>query len=79
LTVNLGVQRKFFDRRLIVSINIIDPTTQQQFQTFVYGSNFNLESFSSSNTRNYRIAISYQLNKVVTKPVKPLLRASSRS
>jgi hypothetical protein len=79
LTVNLGVQRKFFDRRLIVSINIIDPTTQQQFQTFVYGNNFNLESFSSSNTRNYRIAISYQLNKVVTKPVKPLLRASSRS
>jgi hypothetical protein len=79
LTVNLGVQRKFLDRRLIVSINIIDPTTQQQFQTFVYGANFNLESFSSSNTRNYRVAISYQLNKVVTKPVKPLLRASSRS
>jgi len=78
LTVNLGVQRKFLDRRLIVSINIIDPTTQQQFQTFVYGANFNLESFSSSNTRNYRIAISYQLNKVVTKPVKPLQKASSR-
>lgn len=79
LTVNLGVQRKFFDRRLIVSINVIDPTTQQQYQTFTYGANFNLESFSSSNTRNYRIAISYQLNKVVNKPVKPLLRASSRS
>jgi hypothetical protein len=79
LTVNLGVQRKFLDRRLIVSINIIDPTTQQQLQTFVYGANFNLESFSSSNTRNYRVAVSYQLNKVVTKPVKPLLRASSRS
>ena len=79
LTVNLGVQRKFFDRRLIVSINVIDPTTQQQYQTFAYGANFNLESFSSSNTRNYRIAISYQLNKVVNKPVKPLLRASSRS
>jgi hypothetical protein len=78
LTVNLGVQRKFLDRRLIVSINIIDPTTQQQFQTFAYGANFNLESFSSSNTRNYRIAVSYQLNKVVTKPVKPLLKASSR-
>jgi len=78
LTVNLGVQRKFLDRRLIVSVNIIDPTTQQQFQTFAYGANFNLESFSSSNTRNYRIAISYQLNKVVTKPVKPLLKASSR-
>jgi hypothetical protein len=78
LTVNLGIQRKFLDRRLIVSINIIDPTTQQQFQTFAYGANFNLESFSSSNTRNYRIAVSYQLNKVVTKPVKPLLKASSR-
>lgn len=79
LTVNLGVQRKFLDRRLIVSINIIDPTTQQQLHTFVYGANFNLESFNSSNTRNYRVALSYQLNKVVTKPIKPALRASSRS
>ena len=34
---------------------------------YTYGANFNLESFNSSNTRNFRIAISYQLNKVVQK------------
>jgi hypothetical protein len=78
LTLNLGVQRKFLDRRLIVSVNIIDPIAQQQYHTFAYGANFNLESFSSSNTRNYRLAISYQLNKVVSKPIKGAPKASSR-
>jgi ferric enterobactin receptor len=78
LTLNLGVQRKFMDRRLIISINVIDPIAQQQYRTFAYGANFNLESFSSSNTRNYRLAISYQLNKVVSKPIKAAPKASSR-
>jgi hypothetical protein len=65
--MNLGVQHRFFDRRLILSFNAIDPFTPQRFMNYTYGANFNLESFNSSNTRNFRIAISYQLNKVVQK------------
>jgi len=67
VNMNLGVQHRFFDRRLIVSFNAIDPFTPQRFMNYTYGANFNLESFNSSNTRNFRIAVSYQLNKVVQK------------
>lgn len=65
LNMNLGVQRRFFERRLIVSLNVIDPFTVQQYTTYIYGSNFNIESFSSTNSRNFRLTVSYQLNKVV--------------
>lgn len=67
VNMNLGVQHRFFDRRLILSFNAIDPFTPQRFTNYTYGTNFNLESFNSSNTRNFRIAVSYQLNKVVQK------------
>jgi hypothetical protein len=63
LSMNVGVQRKFFDKRFIVTVNIIDPFRQQQNRNFTYGSNFSLESFSTTNTRNYRIAVSYLFKK----------------
>jgi len=69
LNMNIGVLRRFFDRRLIVSINVIDPFTVQQYTTNTYGSNFNMESFSSTNSRNFRLTVSYQLNKLVQKNV----------
>ena len=59
LSMNVGVQRKFFDKRFIVTLNFIDPFRQQQNKNFTYGSNFNLESYSTTNTRNYRIVLSY--------------------
>ncbi|MCW3088785.1 MAG: TonB-dependent receptor [Sediminibacterium sp.] len=65
LNMNIGVQKRFFDRRLIVGINVIDPFTVQQYTTYTYGSNFNIESFSSTNSRNFRVTVSYQINKVV--------------
>jgi len=67
LTMNFGVQRKFFDKRLIINFNIFDPFRRQQFITYTYGSNFNIENYSSTNTRNFRLAIAYQLNKLVQK------------
>ena len=67
VNMNLGVQHRFFDRRLIVSFNAIDPFTAQRNTAYTYGANFNLESFNSTNTRNFRLSVSYQLNKVVQK------------
>ena len=67
INMNLGVQHRFFDRRLILSFNAIDPFSPQRFTNYTYGTNFSLESFNSSNTRNFRIAVSFQLNKVVQK------------
>ncbi len=65
LSMNIGVQRKFFKKNFIVTVNIIDPFRQQQNKNYTYGSNFNLESFSTTNTRNYRIALSYVFKKKV--------------
>ncbi len=70
LSMNIGVQRKFFDKKFIVSLNIIDPFRQQQNKTFTYGNNFALESLSATNTRNYRLGLSYVFSKKVKKVVK---------
>lgn len=67
LQMNLGIQHKFFNKRVIVSLNAIDFIKKQKFVTYTYGSNFNLENYNSTNTRNFRLSISYQLNKVVKK------------
>ncbi len=63
LSMNVGLQRKFFKKNFIVTINVIDPFRQQQNKNFTYGSNFSLESSSTTNTRNYRIALSYIFKK----------------
>ncbi len=67
VSTNIGVQRKLMDRRLVLSLNAIDPFTAQQFYNFTSGPRFEIESFNSTNTRNYRISVSYQLNKLVQK------------
>jgi hypothetical protein len=67
VTMNIGVQHKFFNKRVIVNFNIFDPFTTQQFTTFTTGSNFNIENYSSTTTRNYRLGISYQLSKIIKK------------
>jgi hypothetical protein len=69
ISMNLGVQHKFFNKRLNVSLNVIDPFTPQQFTSYTYGRNYFLESHNQARTKNVRIAISYQLNKVVQKKV----------
>ena len=67
LTMNLGFQYKLFDRRLIIGLNIADPIRSQAYYSNTYGANFNIESYSSSNTRNFRLTVAYQLNKLVQK------------
>lgn len=70
-SMNTGIQRKFFDKRLTVTLNLIDIFSQQRNRSFTYGTNFNLESFSSTNTRNYRLTVGYNFTKVAKKkPVK---------
>lgn len=73
LTTNIGVQHKFFNRRLIVSLNLIDPFSEQKYVTYTYGTRFMLENYNSTNTRNFRFTVAYQLNKVTQK--KPASKA----
>jgi Outer membrane protein beta-barrel family/CarboxypepD_reg-like domain len=63
VNMNIGIQRKLWKKKITISLNAVDPIVQQQNRTFTYGSNFNLESFSSTQTRNYRLAVSYQFTK----------------
>ena len=70
-SMNIGVQRRFFHKKLNVTINSIDPFVQQQNKNFTYGTNFTAESYSTTRTRNYRISIAYNFNKT---PMKPALK-----
>ena len=72
-SMNLGVQKKFFHKKLIITLNAIDPFSQQQNRNFTYGTNFNLQSFSTTQTRNYRLSLAYNFTKVAKKPVKKLI------
>jgi hypothetical protein len=69
-SMNFGLQRKFFNKKLVISANAIDPFANQQRRIFTYGTNFNLESFSLTQTKNYRVTIAYNFNNQLKIPVK---------
>ncbi|MEO7444220.1 MAG: outer membrane beta-barrel protein [Ferruginibacter sp.] len=70
LSMNLGAQRKFWNKNMTVSVNVIDPFLQLRNHNSTYGSNYTLESYSSTQTRNVRVAVAYNFRKkAVKKPV----------
>jgi hypothetical protein len=72
-SMNLGVQRKFLRKKLVITLNSIDPFSNQQRRIFTYGTNFNLESYSNTRTRNFRLSVAYNFTKTPKrKPVLPL-------
>ena len=66
-SMNVGVQRKLFDKRLTITANIIDPFVQKN-KNYTYGANFYLQSFSTAQTRNFRLSMGYNFTKVAKKP-----------
>ncbi|HYH14807.1 MAG TPA: outer membrane beta-barrel protein, partial [Flavisolibacter sp.] len=66
LSMNLGFQGKFLEKKLTATLSIIDPFRQQQNRSFTYGKNFTIESFNSTRSRNIRLTVGYILNKVAT-------------
>lgn len=67
LSMNIGVQKKFLDKRFIATLNFIDPFRNQQRKSFTYGKNFELNSFRSTETRNFRLTMAYNFTKVTGK------------
>lgn len=67
INMSLSAQRKFFNKRVTIGIAAIDPFGLQKYNGFTYGSNFTIESYSASNTRNFRLTLSYQLSKVMVR------------
>ncbi|MBL0133795.1 MAG: TonB-dependent receptor [Chitinophagaceae bacterium] len=66
-SMNIGLQRKFFEKRFIITANIIDPIQQQENRTFTYGTNFNHEAYGYTRTRNYRLTLTYNF---IPRPTK---------
>lgn len=62
--MNLALQRKLFNKRLVLTLNAIDPIFQQKYTSFTFGPNYNLESFSNARTRSYRMTISYNFTNL---------------
>ncbi len=67
INMSISVQRKFFNKRVMVSLAAIDPLGIQTYHSFTYGPNFNIESYSESNTRNFRLTLSYQVSRTILK------------
>ncbi|MEX0636535.1 MAG: outer membrane beta-barrel family protein, partial [Ferruginibacter sp.] len=66
--MTLGAQYKFFNKNLTVGFAIVDPFRQQQIRNYIQAPNYNLETFSVSNTRNFRITAAYTIkNKLIKK------------
>ncbi len=69
ISMNIAVQRKFIHKKLVITINAIDPIFQQKNRSFTYGSNFMVDAYSSTLTRNYRLTLSYNFTRTA-KPLK---------
>lgn len=78
IRMNLALQHKLFNKRLVLTLNAIDPIFQQKYTSFTFGPNYNIESFSNARTRSYRLTVSYAFtnlaggnNKKKTIPALP--------
>jgi hypothetical protein len=69
-SMNLGVQRKFFDKKMTITFNIIDPFLQES-RNYTQGPNFILKSFNTNRTRNFRLSVGYNLTKTAKKIILP--------
>ena len=74
LSMNIGLQAKMLKKKLTATVNIIDPFIQQRNQVFTYGTNFKVESYNSTQTRNFRLSIAYNL----TRPPKKKLTIATK-
>ena len=67
VSMSISLLRKFYNKRLFLSISAIDPFGLEQYQGYAAGSNFTIESYSVTNTQNFRISLSYQLSRTLIK------------
>ncbi len=66
IRMNLAFQHKMFNKRLVLTLNAIDPIFQQKYTSYTFGPNYNIESFSNARTRSYRLTVSYAFTNLVS-------------
>jgi hypothetical protein len=57
--MNFGLQRKLLQKKLLVTLNLVDPIIQQTYDNLTVGSNFWLMSSGITETRNFRLTLTY--------------------
>jgi outer membrane receptor for ferrienterochelin and colicin len=67
LSMNIGLQKKFFEKKFIVTFNFIDPFRNQIVNSYTYGKNFELHSNNTTQTKNYRATLAYNFTKTAKK------------
>jgi hypothetical protein len=78
VNMNLGIQRKFWNKKLIVTLNVTDPFIQQSTTSTTRGTDFYLQNYSTTQTRNYRLTLSYNWNSSIDRGRKQLLKATHK-
>ena len=63
LSMNVGLQARLLKKKLTATLNVIDPFFQQQNRSYTYGTNFNVESYNSTQTRNFRLTLGYNISR----------------
>ncbi len=59
LSMNMGFQAKVLEKKMTLTLNVIDPFRKQQNRGFTYGDKFTLETFNTTQTRNIRMTVAY--------------------
>lgn len=59
VAMNIGVQKKFFKKKMVATINMIDPIIQQTYQNTTTGTNFMVFSEGTTEARNFRLTLAY--------------------
>jgi outer membrane receptor protein involved in Fe transport len=59
VAMNFGLQRKLLQKKLLVTLNLVDPIIQQTYDNLTVGSNFWLMSSGITETRNFRLTLTY--------------------
>ena len=67
INMSVSAMRKFFNKRVFISLAAIDPFGLQKYKGYSSGTNFNIESYSVSNTQNFRLSISYQITRTMVR------------
>lgn len=67
VSMQFGAQRKFFKKKLVMALGVIDPFIQQGYNNTTTGRNFTVNSIGTTNTRNFRLSATYLFN---VRPVK---------
>ncbi|HET9744770.1 MAG TPA: outer membrane beta-barrel protein, partial [Chitinophagaceae bacterium] len=67
LSMNAGIQKKFFKKKFSVTMNFIDLFRNQKTNTYTYGKNFTAHSFSTTQTKNFRVTAAYSFTTAAKK------------